>query len=304
MFSRPNIEDSVYLIADYIEYQCLITGHSVSSTDLRSLFSVSEDEIDNEGTESADDISVNHLEEAILECNNRSLICNGRYPFQAGRIELDNKVVEEQFKEVYSFLLLATRYNMKNQKTQNGEDATKLFEELCAVVVKEYFGTHSEKCVFGTASGLGFKEKVENMIRDLHLDAEYKTPKGSTGMQKDGKLDVIAWIPFADKKDGQLVAMGQCKTGDNWDNKLTELQPEDFFNDYCTGRPYAKVVKLFFVAESFGDYKWAERSNAGGIIFDRTRIMEFLPNQISERLLSRIRNWNQGALEKGKQMLD
>ena len=304
MFTRPNINDSVYLIADYLEYRCLITGHSVSSADLRFLFSVSEDEIDNEGTESADDISVDCLEEAINECYKRSLICNGRYPFESSLIELDNKDVDEQFKEVYCFLLLATRFNMKTQRIQNSEDATKLFEELCAEVVKEYFGARSEKSVFGTASGLGFKDKVENLIRDLHLDAEYKMPKGSTGKQKDGKLDIVVWIPFADKKDGQLVAMGQCKTGDNWEDKLTELQPDDFFNDYCTGRPYAKVVKLFFVAESFGDYKWAERSNAGGIIVDRTRIMELLPRQFSPNLLSRIKSWNHGAIEKGKQMLD
>ena len=55
MFSRPNIQDSVYLIADFIEYQCLLTGNSVSSTDLRSLFSMSNDEFDNDGVESADD---------------------------------------------------------------------------------------------------------------------------------------------------------------------------------------------------------------------------------------------------------
>ena len=61
------------------------------------------------------------------------------------------------------------------------------------------------------------------------------------------------------------MAMGQCKTGDNWDNKLTELQPEDFFNDYCTGRPYAKVVKLFFVTESFGDYKWQKEAMRGAL---------------------------------------
>ena len=304
MFSRPNFEDSIYLIADYIEYQCILTGHSVSSSDLRSLFSISDDEMDNNGADSSDDVSIDHLEEAIGECFTRSQLCIDRYPFESTRMGLANRAVDEQFKEIYYFLLLATRFNMKIHKLQDGEDATKLFEELCAEVVKEYFGVHSKSDIFGTASTRDFKSKMEDMISSLCLDVECKVPKGSTGKQKDGKLDVIAWIPFADKKDGQLVAMGQCKTGENWEEKLSEFQPDDFFNNYCTGRPYAKVVRLFFVTESFGDYKWAERSNAGGIVFDRTRIMEYLPKQMPGDLLSRIKNWNRGAIDKGKQMLD
>ena len=304
MFSRPNIQDSVYLIADFIEYQCLLTGNSVSSTDLRSLFSMSNDEFDNDGVESADDISIDCLEDALHECYRRSMKCVGRYPFETSQIELYDNNIAVQFKEIYCFLLLATRLNMRDQKVQSGEDATKLFEEICAEVIKEYLGSHSKSCVFGTASNLGFEDKVKNLIQDLHMYADFKSPQGSTEMQKDGKLDVVAWIPFADNKDGQIVAMGQCKTGNHWEEKLTELQPYNFFNDYCTGRPYADVVRMFFVTESFGDYKWGERSNKGGVVFDRTRIMEFLPSQIPEELLSRIIKWNKGVFEKVRHQFD
>ncbi len=232
----------------------------------------------------------------MAECNSRSLLCHNRYPFEYNRIELKNKQVEEQYREIYAFLLFVTRFNMNTQKIQNGEDATKVFEEICAVVAKEYFGAHSQSYVFGTAVSGAFDEKVNELIRRLHLDMQFKIPLGSTKKQKDGGLDIVAWIPFADQKDGQLIAFGQCKTGDNWENKLTELDPKSFFNSYCTGSPCADVIRLFFVAESFGIYKWAERSNKGGVIFDRTRIMEYLPRQIDSILLQRIKAWNAGAL--------
>ena len=303
MFNRPNVHDSDYLIADYIEYICVLTESSVSSSDLRSLFSISDDEIDNDGVESADDASIDRLEDAISVCRSRSLMCPDRYPFEHHRIELTNKTIENQYKEIYLFLLFATRCNMNTQRVQNGVDATKIFEELCAEVAHEYFGGRSKFYIFGTASETNFSEKVEDLIRKIHLDFQFNNPNGSTGRQKDGSLDIVAWIPFPDNKDGQLIAMGQCKTGDSWESKLTELQPSAFFKSYCTGAPCADPIRMFFVSESFGNYKWTERCNKGGILFDRMRIMSFLPPQIPVGLMSKITRWNQGAILTGRQSL-
>lgn len=296
MFSRPNSSDSKYLLADYAEYRCYTDGDSISSGSLRFLISASDDEIDNEGVESSDDRSIDLLDEAIDECCDRISKCNGRYPFvtEGGTLELNSSVPSYIF-EIYLFLLLATRLNMSTQKIQGGEDGTKLFERLCAVVAKEYYGVHSHSMVFGTANSGSFKDKVENLLRKLNISASYKKPLGSTGKMKDGNIDVVAWIPFSDNKDGQFIAMGQCKTGDHWEPMLTELIPENFFKNFTTNLPYVPVIRMFFITESFGQYKWEERSREGGILFDRTRIMEFLPDDIDQALLSSIKSWNQAA---------
>lgn len=298
MFNRPNITDTQSLVADFIEYLCIIKDEAVSSQGLRALFSISDDEIDNNGIDSSDDASVNILDEAIIECVTRSKCCIGRYPFscEANSIYLTNNPDNNQYKEIYTFLLLATRLNMNSQRMQGGHDATKLFERLCAIVAKEYFGVHSKVQIFGTSEEGSFKEHVDQLLSDTHIDATYKKPLGSTGKQKDGNLDIVAWIPFADNKDGQMIAMGQCKTGENWESKLTELQPSAFFTSYTTGAPYAEVLRLFFIAESFGILKWAERCLAGGVLFDRTRIIEYLPSNINEQLLKDIMEWNNAAV--------
>lgn len=296
MFNRPNSQDPAPIVADYIELQCLLTQTPVSSYSLRSLFSMSDDELDNDGVESSDDLSVDAIEDGIKECEQRASFCPARYPFKVSANSLEAQADGGVNREIYQFLLLSTRLNMNEQKVQAGHDATKLFEELCAGVAAEYFGQHSKSMVFGTAGAGGFQQKVENVIGKLNLTSSYKVPMGSTGRQKDAAVDVVAWIPFADRKDSQMIAIGQCKTGTHWEGMLTATQPDVFFEAYFNGKPFADVVRMFFVSESYGLDRWEERSRKAGIMFDRTRIMEYVPANIDANLLSRITEWNNAAL--------
>lgn len=299
MFGRLNKGDSLYKVADFLEFECIKSGTGLSSLSYRSYISASDDEISNEGIESSDDYSVEILDDAIAECSNRSNCCPNQYPFVIGNSSLELKLDATWYKDVYTFLLLTTRLNMREKRVQGGFDGTQLFEELCALVTKEYYGNHCQTKVFGTSvSGL-FIDKVENLLRVLCIKGHFKEPEGSTGRQKDGNLDIVAWIPFGDKRDGQMIALGQCKTGTNWESMLSELEPDSFFSLYSSQRPYARPIKMFFVSESFGNYKWEERCTAGGILFDRMRIMEFLPLAMEEEnneLLDKIRVWNYSAL--------
>lgn len=296
MFSRPNREDNQYTISDFLEYKCIKTDGEIPALAFRSLLSMSDDEVNNEGIESSDDKSVIVLDDAIAECSNRLQRCPDRYPFVIGCGSLGLKSNTCWHKDIYAFLLLVTRIDMKNNRMQGGYDGTRLFEELCAKVIEEYFGCHSEVMVFGTSQDGKFNEKVKEVLRRLNIRGQFKIPYGSTGHQRDAHVDILAWIPFTDKKDGQMIALGQCKTGTSWESKLTELDPDVFFSCYSTQQPFSKPIKMFFVSESFGDYKWEERCSYCGILFDRTRIMEYLPHEIDEDLLDKIRMWNAAAI--------
>lgn len=300
MFNRPNSKDPAVLVADFIELQCLLTQSPVSTYSLRSLFSMSDDELDNNGVESSDDLSVDAIEDGIKVCGERATSCPTKYPFVVSPHSLEQQEAGV-YKEIYQFLLLTTRLNMTTDKVQAGLDGTKLFEELCASVAKEYFGKNSKVIVFGTAGAGGFKQKVEEIIYKLNLTSSYRVPLGSTGRQKDAAVDVLVWIPFTDKKDSQMIAIGQCKTGTHWDGMLTSTMPNVFFGSYFTEEPFADVGRMFFVSESYGLDRWEERSRKAGIMFDRTRIMEYLPENIDVNLLSRISRWNQEALTRVEQ---
>ena len=299
MFSRLNKEDSLYKVADLLEFQCIKAGTGISSLSFRSYLSISDDEFYNEGIESSDDSSVTVLDAAIAECSNRFFCCPNQYPFVAGTSSLELKPDAGWHKDVYTFLLLATRLNMRSERMQGGYDGTHLFEHLCAKVTKEYYGSHCRAEVFGTSESGAFNEKVKDLLHSLCIRGHFKEPEGSTGRQKDGNLDIVAWIPFADQKDGRMISLGQCKTGTHWEPLLAELNPELFFSLYSTQQPFSRPLRMFFVAESFGNYKWEERCCSGGILFDRTRIMEFLPENMDDEmieLLAKIQEWNSAAL--------
>ena len=300
MFDRPNSQDPAFIVADFIELQCLLSAAPVSTYSLRSLYSMPDDEIDNDGVVSSDDFSIDTLEDGIKECKQRAVSCPKSYPFEVGTSSIVLNAPNDLSKEVYQFLLLATRLDMKNNSRHAGHDATKLFEELCKGVAEEYFGNHSKAMVFGTAGVGGFKQKVEDVIKNLNLTSSGKVPMGSTGKEKDAAVDVVAWIPFSDKKDSQLIAIGQCKTGTHWEAMLTSTQPNVFFNSYFTSRPFADVERMFFVSESYGIDRWEVRSRKAGIMFDRTRIMEFIPTEFDADLLEKMTEWNIAALDFAK----
>jgi len=301
MFGRLNNNDNPYKVADFLEYECIKTGTEISSLSYRSYVSMSDDELINNGVESSDDKSVEVLDAAIAECSNRLDRCPNQYPFNIGNSSLNLKSDSSWRKDIYVFLLLTTRLNMKYERVQANLDGTELFEDLCALVTKEYYGKHCRAEVFGTSVKGSFKDKVEKLLRSLCIKGHFQEPEGSTGQQKDGNLDIVAWIPFSDKKDGQLIALGQCKTGTHWDAFLSELNAEGFFRLYSSRQPYSKPVRMFFVSESIGDSKWGERCDTAGVLFDRTRIMEFLPENMDEELLGRIKTWNRAAIVKHDQ---
>ena len=185
---------------------------------------------------------------------------------------------------------------MKKERVQRCLDATELFERLCCLVAKSYLGEHAHCELFGTSIKESFEEKVKKILTKLHIKGEFKNPLGSTGLQKDGGIDLIAWIPFNDNKDSQLIALGQCKTGSNWEELMKKVA---FFQNYSTLQPFVEPEYMFFVAEDFGMHKWEERSRSCGIIFDRIRIMEFLPVNIKEidaPLFKDVKSWVEGAI--------
>lgn len=240
-----------------------------------------------------DDIS-SHIDERIK-------FCNGNYPF-----ELDNNGYTLRRKDatssadlIYCFLLLATRLNMKDQRTQDGLDGTQIFEELSEMVLSNYLGNRSKSLLFGTAarnSG-GFRGKVTQLIQLINEGIEYQEHSNTDGsFQNDGGLDVVGWIPFADQHGGQLIGFGQCKTGTHWKHELSKTQPDNFIRLWFREAPLVLPVRFFFIAEGEPRDRWAEHCIKGGILMDRFRIMDYLP-ELEQAFVNKIRRWVAAAIQ-------
>ena len=152
--------------------------------------------------------------------------------------------------------------------------------------------------VFGTADeDSNFERRVDELCRRLGEDGGFQRKRARRGTRaKDGKLDIVVWTPFADKLPGKLIGFGQCKTGTNYNDELTELRPDVFREKWLSSALIVPPVRLFFISEAlaFSDECRFEISIEAGLTFDRCRIIDFCNNVPSE-LLASLESWTTEA---------
>jgi hypothetical protein len=289
--NNPSPNSDITEIADFLEISCFLSDEKrFSIQEARSVLSVESDELDNEGIISDDDRIIARLEETLQLIDNRRVEAGNRYPFI---VEMNSLSYHPEIEHAmyYIYLLFATRADMIRNKIQQGIDGTELFEHLSAVTIKNYFGDRAKQIVFGTgnAERVSFRARIEDLIKQLGSNGNYKEPVGDNGHTQDGSVDVIAWIPLHDKRDSFLLALGQCKTGYSWKDSVGKLKPQTFFPLYSTYTPYLDPFSMFFVAESVRT-NW-ERLSRGVLFFDRCRIMDFLPINVPAELEQNIDRW-------------
>lgn len=313
--------------ADYLEFQTFVNG-SISVASASSAITMPEDnEVDTfEDSEEVglvsaemerspetifdiEDLNYNSFDDVFGEIENRRRKANGNYPFRVNMMEVSRRDdIEPYISDIYLFLLLVTRMSMggpRQQKIQAGLDGTALFERLCAFVLKNFFGEHSESLVFGTGAErkLGFEEMVKYLISKLkEPGVDFNWPYNSQHAEKDGKVDIVLFIPFQDGQQGRFMAFGQCKTGQSWRPAVSQLNPPVFNKLYFKPTLTFDPIAVFMVSESFfEDWEIYQRSS-NGFLMDRSRIMQFIPNDMEKDeqkkiLLSEIRSWNASALK-------
>ena len=201
---------------------------------------------------------------AELDDRNRSCGCNAsRYPF----IITESTVAynKDPEKSLYTFLALLSWFG-KDAGPSGGLEGEKIFEEICAKAAEVYLGGPDYKVrskVFGFPRRLepkGFAAALDQLC--IHLGEGKGHHKGRPKLpdQKDGKLDVVAWREFEDRREGKLIAFGQCATGHDWEGKVTELpQAQDWCTNWMADRPSVWPMRTFFVPHRVDKKNWLIR---------------------------------------------
>lgn len=306
----PCLTDSKEQQADWLELCALRdSDHNASFSDLVAEFDVSgsedaelSEEDDGSGDEgdAADDngaVAVHRYEAAadaaFLELSERWTACGGDggwYPFEMGDRHIGLNAATEN--SVYVFLLLLSNFGHAAGPTRN--DGAKLFEDVCAEAARNYLGgTQACSRVFGFPRRLGPKG-FANALSDLCAAmgegvAAKKCPKLSN--QKDAGLDVVAWRGFPDARRGMLISFGQCATGRNWHEKLSELQPQNWCRCWMAEAPSVTPARFFFVPHRVEEIDWAFSCCNGGVLFERCRIAHLAPS-LPESLAAAIAAWS------------
>ena len=285
--------------ADFWEIQALInTGQFYSQMSMIRAISKELDEIDHDGIESEDDKLDDNLSDVYFELTSRAKSLQSRYPFEFGKYSLRLNQDDSEFKSVYIFLLLCTRFSMNKaeNKVRNGVDATLLFEDLCAIVGMNYFGKNSKSLVFGTATEGNFESKIKNLIKSIGEGQAYKNPNNNYPTKNDDGIDVVVWRDFADMRISKLIGFGQCKTGTSWQDEVKKLNPDHFCENWLYEKPIFPPLRMVFICDTLNIEKNFVTDQRGILMFNRFRIMEYLPEAIPQNILARIQTWLSGAL--------
>jgi hypothetical protein len=296
----PSPKADVHEIADFIEIECIKNG-SVSGRELFSSLDLLDDHYYPDGVPEDDNLEPK-IADSLHEIDRRYRMCGAKYPFRVerhGYLVTLNSSVDEPIREIYTFLLFATRLDMKSHRIQNDIDGALLFEELSEYIGKNYFGERAESYLFGTASGENnFNKKIISLAKRMGEGGDFKNrDETSPNINKDDGLDVVVWKSFSDGSCGKLIGFGQCKTGTHWKNYLTILQPDSFCKKWFRDQPTVNPVRLFFISESILRNRWYEHASEGGILFDRCRIMDYLPIKDTLPFLSQIKAWNNAVID-------
>lgn len=117
------------------------------------------------------------------------------------------------------------------------------------------------------------------------------------GDQQDSHLDIVVWRPLLDEREGQVVGFGQCATGKNWNEKLQELQPKNFADEWLIDRVYPDPFRMFFVPHCVEDKQWRHVTIHAGLVFDRCRIAQ-LAGTLDGDLLDECRKWSSYVIQR------
>lgn len=251
------------------------------------------------GCDDNDDENAEFVDEVMNELERRKNACGNGYPFV---FDLKGTVLRHVMdkgyhsrSEVYLFLLLATRLNMRDNRVHANLDGAHLFEALAADVLRCYLHPfRARSIVFGTSVPGQFEDKINNLCKSLGEGGAFRNLGGGTVDANDDKLDTVAWVPFSDSNCGQLIIFAQCKTGSTWGGQTTQLQPEGFIKRWMEQSYASNPVRAFCIAEAADRCRWFGYSVYTGLLLDRCRLVDFCED-VDPALVKSIQTWNTAA---------
>ena len=268
MFELPRDTEGVTTLADWLELLALKSGDRNSSAgDLVNALQIAV------GSERAEQLSL----EVFLEIEERAQATGDAYPFclSGGRVSV-LQAKEEQTRYVAYVFCLCLSYFGWQQRSGAPINPRLLFEDLACIAARQYiqgdvvnFGT-SRRC----AGNAGFGEAITELC--IRLGEGQGLRPIRTLQKKDDHVDLVAWRDFEDDRESKLILFGQCATGENWKSKLSELQPQAFWDHWMLEAKVSPLGRSFFIPHRIHDEgdgeTWRYCARNAGILFDRCRV--------------------------------
>jgi hypothetical protein len=283
----PSDTTSPIILADWLELLALTADDGNSSHgDLQRA-------LNRLGAENVDTVCT----DTMRELNRRVTAAGGNYPFIFSGTLLKSKGDWRSFIP-YVFCLLLS-YCDDSKKKVRGLRHEVMFEHLSCLAAKRYID--GEALRFGSPRDTLPGSFWEALMQVCGKVGEWSCAGvGRTLRKKDGGLDLVAWKHFPDCQIGKLILFGHCASGQNWDEKINELQPNDFCSRWLSG-DRSPIVKSFFIPHRLSPELFEDRAISAKLFFDRCRIAYWVPNDEFGQITGRASvQWCEQLLEKVK----
>lgn len=218
----------------------------------------------------------------ILDFSQNRAACFGQsYPFE---ISADNDTIHytnsgSDEHTCYSNLLIAS--GMRHLTPTQRVAVARFFEEVCFFAFAELMPAGSE--IRATWAGGGSTavytgtlfEKLKLLASDIRCAANFSAEDFKEKDRGDGGIDLIAWHPMYDNREGLPIAFAQCGCSkEDWKFKQLEASPSKHWRNLPVMHPWSTFYFMpLDLRRDDGD--WAYKSDIGiAIIVDRLRLLK------------------------------
>lgn len=226
---------------------------------------------------SDEEIALDHVTGPLVsEVDRRSALMGGFYPFFRVGSALHYRESETL---IYEFCL--TTSVQKNLSKRPYNELPVFFELIAAEAARCYLGDGANSMRTGWPSH-DHEQRPPNlrvMLEKLGaLCGEFKwnpsidlVEDGHPHAPKDEGMDFVAWKPI-DMRQGQVFLLGQCACGDDWTEKLADLDSKRL-QRWLNPVTYVDFVKAFAVPHHIpGHAVFSDVCSRAGVTFDRVRL--------------------------------
>jgi hypothetical protein len=285
-------------LADWVELSALLSGdRNVSMGDLSSVLSTGS--ILDAEDEDAEAALRETIEQRVLgvfnEIETRATAAAEAYPFTLESTGVVTTRIDADQFSAYTFCLCLS---YAPGKPRIGHlYPYRMFEDLAVVAARNFIGGEAEAVRFASPRRDLPKAFTPALTHVCTMMAEGSTRVRQQRASKDAKLDVVAWRHFPDRLPGKLLLFGQCAAGDEWENKLGELQPDNFCGAWLSEQPASQRVKAFFIPHRVDKADWEDAARHGGLLFDRCRLAYWVHTGVLPTDTVPYVEWIQGVLQ-------
>lgn len=211
-----------------------------------------------------------------IELERRQSVLGDAYPFELVGNELVYRPSDNIF---YEYFLSVSTSPSLTKKPYTG--LPRSFERITAQLVRSYLGVHAEAFHTGAPRnpevGRTYAAAMQKLhevagARDWYWSPMRGFPVAPTRGGDEG-LDFVVWKRSLDGRIGELVVIGQCACGNDWDTKFGDLTLERL-EPWFRPVTYVQAIRCFATPFVLSDGNFLVAHGRAGWTLDRIRLVK------------------------------